>query len=148
MSDPRLRELPQEGLTPHNRGPPTMRVRWLPRAWGRWLLSVALHGQEQLRPLWLPPLLTGETIVVSMASCAPRNNGNPSTTTSSRLWSTAPRGGKSRSPTRTFNVTRPPASLHTRAAALSNAKPRLPSTPETAHADRWWPKASSGRPHR
>ena len=33
--------------------------------------------------------------------------------------------------------TRPPASLHTRAAALSYAKPRLPSTHQTAHAD-WW----------
>ena len=64
---------------------------------------------------------------MSMASCASWNSGNPSTTTSSHLWSTA-----------TFSETRPLASLHTRAAALSNAKPRLPNTPETAHADRWW----------
>ena len=49
----------------------------------------------------------------------------------------APRGG-----------TLPPASWQTRAAALSRAKPQRPNTPETAQADQWWPKASSGRPHR
>ena len=53
----RLRELPQKGLTLVRQRPPTSqprttRVRWLPRARRRWLLSVALHGQEQLLPLW------------------------------------------------------------------------------------------------
>ena len=45
-------------------------------------------------------------------------------------------------------MTLPPASRQTRAAALSRAKPLRPNTPETAQADRWWPKASSGWPHR
>ena len=45
-------------------------------------------------------------------------------------------------------VTRPPASLHIRAAALSSANPRLPNTPAREQAARWWPKESSKRPHR
>ena len=32
--------------------------------------------------------------------------------------------------------------------ALSTANPRRPNTPATAQADRWWPRQSSGRPHR
>ena len=64
----------------------------------------------------LPSPLTGDTMVVSMASCAPWKSGNP--TTSRRLWSWAPRGGKSRSLTRTL------------AAALSSAKPLRPKTPD------------------
>ena len=31
--------------------------------------------------------------------------------------------------------------------ALSGANPRLPSSPVLEHAARWWPKASTGRPH-
>ena len=42
----------------------------------------------------------------------------------------------------------PPASRQTRAAALSNANPRRPNTPANGHAARWWPRESSGRPHR
>ena len=50
--------------------------------------------------------------------------------------------------TKTFVVTRAPPSLHTLAAALSTANPRLPNTPALAQAARWWPRESSGRPHR
>ena len=42
----------------------------------------------------------------------------------------------------------PPASLHTRAAALSMEKPLRPKTPACGQAARWWPLGSSGRPHR
>ena len=71
-------------------------------------ISVVLGGffpspwAKQFCPLWRTAVfhhLTGETIVVLMENCAPWNNGNPSATTSSRLLSTTPRGGKSRSPT-------------------------------------------------
>ena len=41
-----------------------------------------------------------------------------------------------------------PASLQMRAAQLSNGNPRRPSTPDVAHAARWWPRKSSGWPHR
>ena len=48
----------------------------------------------------------------------------------------------------TFVVTRPPASRQILAATLSEAHPRLSSTPVCAHAAQWWPQESSGRPHR
>ena len=48
----------------------------------------------------------------------------------------------------TLVVTRPPPSRQIRAATLSRAHPRFPRTPARAHAARWWPKASRGRPHR
>ena len=47
-----------------------------------------------------------------------------------------------------FVVTRAPASRQTCAAAHSRGNPRLPKTPATWHAARWWPKESSWRPHR
>ena len=50
--------------------------------------------------------------------------------------------------TRTFVLTRAPASLQMRAAATSTERPRLPKTPPCAQAARWWPRESSGRPRR
>ena len=95
-----------------------------------------------------PSRVNGHTRVVSMASCAPRNRGKPSTTTSSLRSSTLLNTGKSRSRTKTFVLTLPPASRQIRAATFSSGNPRRPNTPATGHADRWWPRQSSRRPHR
>ena len=66
-----------------------------------------------------------------MASCRPPWSGRPSATTSRRRASAmgAPR---SKSRTKMLVVTRAPASLQIRAAALSTANPRLPNTPARA----------------
>ena len=94
-----------------------------------------------------PSRVNGHTRVVSMASCAPRNRGKPSTTSSLRS-STLLNTGKSRSRTKTFVLTLPPASRQIRAATFSSGNPRRPNTPATGHADRWWPRQSRRRPHR
>ena len=86
--------------------------------------------------------------MVSIASCAPWKSGRPSAITSMRRSSMWSGRAMSRSRTRTFAETRPPASRHTLAAALSKAKPRRPNTPTVAHDARWWPRTSRGRPHR
>ena len=139
MSDPRLRGLPQEGLTLVR--PATSHLTTEDHQQG------ASVGSRELE-------------VASFRRLA-RARAAPSTRTEVQVFH-HPRGdhrcidGEPRameqrqpihdhfksvhSPTR-WQV---PASLHTRAAALSNAKPR---TPETARADRWWSKVSSGRPH-
>ena len=57
------------------------------------------------------------TMVASTANCAPPYSGKPSTATSSRRASARSGISKSRSLTRTFVVTRPLASRHTRASA-------------------------------
>ena len=87
------------------------------------------------------------TNVVSTASCRPPYRGRPSTTTSSRRAS--PTWGNSMSKSRSMMLvrTRPPPSLQMRATTLSTAKPLSPNT-ALAHAARWWPRASRGRPHR
>ena len=54
--------------------------------------------------------------------------------------------GRSKSRTITFVVTRLPASLHTRAAALSSANPRRPNAPVLVQEVRWWPRESMVRP--
>ena len=77
---------------------------------------------------------------------APPKEGNPSTTTSKRRLSVA-RTGRSKSRIVRLVPTRPPASRQMRAAALSSANPLLPKTPALAHAARWWPNESIGRPH-
>ena len=46
-----------------------------------------------------------------------------------------------------FVLTRPPASRQTRVATFSKTQPRRPKTPAFAHAARWWPRTSRGRPH-
>ena len=89
----------------------------------------------------------GDTMVVSMASWAPWCSDNPSATTSKRLVS-GRSAGRSMSRISTLVDTLAPASLHTRAAADSRAYPRRPKTPTCAQAARWWPRESSGRPHR
>ena len=58
-----------------------------------------------------PSRCNGETMVVSMASWAPRNKVNPSATTSSLLPSRALKAARSKSLTNTFVETRAPASL-------------------------------------
>ena len=97
--------------------------------------------------LAVPSPLSALTNVVSNASCAPPNRGRPSATTSRRLPSRPCRCPRSRSRTMMLVVTRPPASRRIRASMLSKAKPRRPRTPALAHAARWWPLGSSGRPH-
>ena len=69
-------------------------------------------------------------------------------TTSSRRLSVRSGAAKSISRTSTFLATRPPASRHMRAAALSSANPLRPGTPDRAHDARWCPNESIGRPHR
>ena len=95
-----------------------------------------------------PSALTGLTKVVSIANCAPWKRGKPSATTSRRRSSNWPPGKRSRSWTLMLVDTLAPASLQMRAAQLSKGNPRRPSTPEVAHAARWWPRESSGWPHR
>ena len=51
-----------------------------------------------------------------------------------------------KSRTKTLQEARPPASLQTLTKELSTANPLRPRTPEFAHAGRWWPLESSGRP--
>ena len=86
------------------------------------------------------------TMVVSTASCTPPKRGSPPATTSSLRPSPAIGSATSRSRSRTFVATRPPASRQVRATTLSNGHPRLPKTPTRAQAARWWPRESSGRP--
>ena len=68
----------------------------------------------------------------------------PSTTTSRRRLSILVIG-RSRSRTKTFMDTRPPASRQTE----QQQTPRTnPDWPRLLQAARWWPRTSSGRPHR
>ena len=73
---------------------------------------------------------------------------NPSTTTSILRLSNRSGAARSMSWTLTLEDTRPPVSRQTLAAADSRANPLRLNTPATAHAARWWPLESSGRPHR
>ena len=70
------------------------------------------------------------TMVASIASCGPPNNGNPSTATSSLRASTCPGPGpsKSRFFTKTFLVTRPPANAR---CCAFQSKPPLARHPCT-----------------
>ena len=122
---------------------------------GQFRVSSGLLRSSKAFPLMVavparavPSLRTGETMVVSMASCAPFHSGKPSTTTSNLRPSSWLNSWRSMSPTRTFTRTRPPASRHTRAATFSRTQPRRPRTPAVPHAARWWPRTSRGRPHR
>ena len=83
----------------------------------------------------LPSQCRADTKVVSTTNCAHPNRGRPSTT-SKRRASLTLEAAKSRSRTITLVVTRPRASRQVWAAALSTAKPRLPSTPVLAQAAR------------
>ena len=96
----------------------------------------------------VPSHRNADTMVASKTNWAPWKSGRPSATTSKRLPSPAIGTPTSKSRTKTLHETRPPASLHTLATALSTANPPRPRTPEFAHAARWWPLESSGRPHR
>ena len=78
----------------------------------------------------------GDTIVVSMANCAPWNNGRPSATTSSRRLSAASGATISKSLRNALT------------AADSKANPRRPNTPTVTHTARWCPRLSRRRPHR
>ena len=99
--------------------------------------------------MWrVPSQCRADTIVVSIANCAPPWRSNPSAITSKLRPSCTFMASRSKSRTITLVVTRAPASRHTLAAALSSAKPRLTNTPARAQAARWWPKTSMGRPHR
>ena len=66
----------------------------------------------------------------------------------SRRLSIASNAARSMSRTKTFVVTRVPASLHTCAAATSRGKPLRLNTPASEHGARWWPGESSWRPLR
>ena len=142
-------------LPPTSQPSTTNLARPMAPASSGYVLSLRLRACTSAAPLvvahcllGVPSRRIGEIIVVSMANCAPLNRGRPSTTTSRRRLSTCLSGRRSISCTLTFTVTRPPASRHTRAAALSRANPRRPKTPATEQAARWWPRESIGRPHR
>ena len=90
------------------------------------------HPPQHCGP-WVPRWNTRETPTLFSASWAPLNRGNPSHTTSKRRLSVSGTGA-SRSLKNKFVATRVPPSRQTRAAALSNANPRLPRTPALEHA--------------
>ena len=118
-----------------------------------YVLSLRLRACSNAAPLVkahcllvVPSRRIGETIVVSMANCAPLNRGRPSTTTSKRRLSTCLSGRRSISCTDIHGHSSACLSA-TLAAALSRANPRRPKTPATEQAARWWPRESGGRPH-
>ena len=96
----------------------------------------------------VPSRPTGHTIVVSIANCAPLNNGKPFAITSSLHPSVTFATPKLRSRRNALNWTRAPPSRQTRAIADSRGKPRLDKTPQTAQAARWSPLESRKRRHR
>ena len=118
-------------------------------SWRLRALVTLAPSSTAARVVGRPSLRSAHTKVVSTANWAPLKIGRPSTTVSSRLPSASePTKPRSRSRNNTLVVTRPPPSRQIRAATLSKAHPRLSRTPTRAHAARWWPKESSGRPHR
>ena len=94
-----------------------------------------------------PLAVSGDTMVVSTASCAPFHKGKPLAMTSMRR-SSKRATATFRSRTSVLQVTRAPASLQTRAAARSSGHPRLRKAPDLAQAARWSPRGSRGRRHR
>ena len=118
------------------------------RSFTRRAASRAAPSTSAQRGRGTPLRRNTETRVVSTASWAPWKSCNQSTKISTRRSSMLFGMAMSISWIRMLVVALPPASLHTRAAADSTEKPRLPRTPATAHAARWWPQKSSGRPHR
>ena len=96
------------------------------RAVSRAAPSVVAH-----RGRGVPSLLSTDTSVVSTANWVPWNRGKPSATISRRRLSKALGRARSISWTRTLSETLAPASLQTRAAALSTAKP--PATQNPSH---------------
>ena len=76
-----------------------------------------------------------ETRKLHRWQAAPPTRGRPSTRISNLRPSRATGTGRSKSRNMTFVATLPPASRHTRVAALSTANPRLPNTPALAHGE-------------
>ena len=134
---------------PTQRGAPdflsTSWVSYVPRLLARWSTTPSVSAAPVCGE---PSPCKAHTSVVSKANWDPPKMGNPSATTSNLRLSAASGRGKSRSRTRTLVATRAPASRHTRAAALSSAKPRRPHAPVLVHDAGWWPNESIGRPHR
>ena len=98
------------------------------RSFLRRALSRAAPSSPAHRACGVPSRRRGETSVVSRATCAPWNNGNPSATTSRRRASTRSMGNKSKSLTMTFVVTLAPASRHTCRRALQSEPPTSQDT--------------------
>ena len=88
---------------------------------------------------------TGETKVVSTASCPPSGVASPFTTHSSLLLSVGSTPPRSRSRKKPL-CSLPPASLHTRRQALSSGTARVWNTPALPHAALWSPCWSRGSP--
>ena len=142
-------------LPPTSSAITTSRARPFPRHNSGYVLSLCLRASANACPSLLsafrrcvPSACNGETTVASMANWLPPNNVKPSAMTSKRRASLLWEGVMSRSRTITFADTLVPPSLQICAMAFSAANPLLPSTPTVLHAARWWPKASTGRPHR
>ena len=102
-------------LPPTSQPSTTNLARPMAPASSGYVLSLRLLACTNAAPLVVahclravPSRRIGETMVVSMASCAPLYKGRPSTTTSKRRLSTCLSGRRSMSWTRTLTVTRPP----------------------------------------
>ena len=142
---------PTIGLQSRKQGQPSAPDQTRPSTRGICAPWCGVPGLEQPRAHCLrgaPSALTRLTKVVSIANCAPWKRGKPSATTSKRRSSNWPPGKRSKSWTLMLVDTLAPTSLQMREAQLSKGNPRRPSTPEVAHVARWWPRESSGWPHR
>ena len=143
----------RNSLVSSDHRPPTSPARTTNRALQRGLTSsglvlsfLRLAATKTAPSTWAargcaePSQCKADTSVVSTASWAPPNKGNPSAKISIRLLSSGSGSAKSKSRNMPFVTTLPPASLQMRAPALSTANPRRPKNPALAHAARWWPK--------
>ena len=136
------------GLRPRRPRPPTWHghARQLTR--GKSFLSFAWHVPRTSRRWLQCPAERHHRAREGKPWWCPLPTGSPSTTISRRRPSSCTWAPKSMSRTARFVLTRPPASWQTRAATFSRTQPRRPKTPAFAHAARWWPRTSRGRPHR
>ena len=110
-----------------------------------WVMAVA--GVVAAWGCAAPSRPTGLTRVASTASCAPCQRGRPCARISMARPSA---GGGSRFmwARGTCMCTRAPASRRMRAKVLSIGTARVRKAPLVAHAARWSPNASKGRPQR
>jgi hypothetical protein len=102
-------------------------------------ISRATPSSRCARDLTVPSRATGETKVVSIASCAPRKRGSPLAITSNLRPSVAAIPSRLRSRRNAFVATLAPASLQMFAAVLSSGAPLAAKIPACGQAARWSP---------
>ena len=124
--------LPQTIVQPHAKSTRRARPRGATGSWSR--LRPSLHHRFFVRFAWLcRPNKEMDTTVRSPTNWALPRKRKPSATISERLASRVPRSL---------------ASGRVRPAASQSSKPRVDNTPSPlVQVARWWPKATSGRPH-